>query len=181
MRFKLLYLPLFLLLACNSDKNGLSNEENSDQDTWDKNELKENFENDLSDFVNCLNNQDYACVVDYMPERVFRMASKEQMINEMEGLNRMGMQMQFDNFKISEMSEVVKHEDHYFCRIKFSTNTTFTLSGMMEIQKDVLLESFADEAIEVKENETGELSYASDEYMYAIADEKNKNVEVSSI
>ncbi len=164
---------LFLLFGCNNASKNKAEDEQGKVD-WNKDELEVNFDNDLRDFVACLNNEEYDCVVDYMPEKVFNMIPREQVIAEMENINEMGMRMHFDAFKINKISDVVLHENFYYCKISISTRTTLTLSGIMEMQKDVLAEAFEAQGMEVSETETGEIVYDGDEFVYAIAEEKNK-------
>ncbi|PWL27019.1 MAG: hypothetical protein DCO96_11805 [Fluviicola sp. XM-24bin1] len=175
MKYSLFILALFVLTACGSNPN---DKEPSDKDEkeieWDREELENEFKHDLLEFVACLNHEDYECVADYIPEQMLRIVPKEILIAQMEQMNEMGMDMQFDEFQILKMSDVAFHDDHYYCKLNIKSSTKISLSGMMLLQKDMLLEAFTQKGVEPEEIDAETIGYSIEEEMYAIANEKTK-------
>lgn len=174
MKYLLLLTIVTAFFACNIDANDQSEDETSPEKWQNQKELRAIFERDIKEMAALFNSRDYVANLDYLPSEMFNYSPREQMVHEFEELNEMGMDMQFSEVKIGEVSKVIHHEDRYFCKVMTSSKTAVKLSGIMLYEIDELISNFEGLGGSVVEVTDSSFVILNNDTNYAIVDEDSE-------
>lgn len=164
------FLLLFIFTAA------CTSAEKEAQANLSKDELREIFRKDMNKYLSLINNADYDKAFDFIPAKVFEMATKEQMIDMYTQLEERGMRMEMDIFKITEISKVIPDGNTNYCKFMYDGKITVHLSGMLLGMKDELVTQFETQyegaSMQVFEEK---IEIALAQTIFAVSDEGSKD------
>lgn len=132
-------IPIFILfltfVSCTSS-------DKKEQAQMSENELRSVFNKDMSSYLRLINEGDFNKAFDYLPEAIFKIASKEELLQTYESLEEKGMRMEMEILKITDISKVKTKDNSNYCRFNYEGTIVIHLSGMMLEMKDMLADQF---------------------------------------
>jgi hypothetical protein len=130
------FLLLFIFIAsCTSSEKQAQAELSND-------ELGKIFLKDMNEYFGLMNSGDYNKAFDFLPAKMFEMASKEQMIEMYGQMESRGMSLEMEIFKINEVSEVITDDNTNYCKFMSDGKITASFSGRLLEMKDQMVIQF---------------------------------------
>jgi hypothetical protein len=82
-------------------------------------------------YMGILNNKDFNKAMDYMPDELFEIVPKEQMVSYMESaLNSSEISFKFDNLKVVSVKEPIKSGTKYYVNMKYSHRMSMLFNAL---------------------------------------------------
>ncbi|WP_372751126.1 hypothetical protein [Labilibaculum sp.] len=103
-------------------------------------QLQEHFKKDLINYTSAFNNKEWNTLTQMMYPPMFEMMSKENMVQGLEQMDKIGVNMTTDFKSIDNVSEVVVNGSEKYCKIQYYGIINIKLSGLMS-QGSLLLQS----------------------------------------
>ncbi|WP_394706642.1 hypothetical protein [uncultured Draconibacterium sp.] len=102
----------------------------------------QNLERDYLKYLNALNNSNYDEAMDFIPEKVFEIASKESIIEQFEFIKNEYGKLYTANFKIIESKSIIEHLDTLYSKVYYSADVVLELKDDKLNRVESLIASF---------------------------------------
>jgi hypothetical protein len=143
-----------------------------------QNALQKHFEKDLISYTSAFNNKEWNRLSEMMYPPIFKLMSKEDMLQVLGQMDKIGVSMSTNFKSIDKISKVVENGNEKYCKIVYYGVINVTLSGPMA-QGSSLLQSqfeqeFGKENVNYQEN-SNSFTIQAHRSMLAVADKKSDN------
>ena len=132
-------IPLLVLLivafAC-------SDAGKAEQAKMSENELRSVFNKDMSEYLRYINAQDYDKAFDFLPDAIFKLSSKRDLMQVYEQMEDNGMRLEMKMLELTDISKVKTKDNDNYCRFNYEGTLIMYVSGEMADMKGLLLNQF---------------------------------------
>lgn len=141
-------------------------------------QLQEHFEKDLISYTTAFNNKDWNRLTEMMYPPLFKLMSKENMLQVLGQMDKLGISMSTDFKSIDSMSDIVEYKNEKYCKIAYFGIINVTLSGPMAQGSSLLQiqfeQEFGKENVNYQKN-TNSFTIDAHRSMLAVANKKSDN------
>lgn len=123
--------PIIILIAIFTFNSLLANDK-----------LKDKFTSDLNVYITAYNNKDWNRVTDFLYPKLFTLAPKEAVIENMAKQDESGLTMLMSDINVIKISEPIKYKEELFHILDYNLHLELNLDSTLNSQKDFMKSMF---------------------------------------